>query len=126
MLHECKHQGYTYALSLHPRREWLSVSCVCIGFGHHLRKPSLAVLRGMAMSIAVVCAPTDDPDIFIRPCVDCGLITCNFCECTAEVRIPDEYWEDGQVTPFCNSCDDRFAMCHFCRGLSWCRPKAIY
>ena len=37
-----------------PRREGLSVRCVCIGFEHHLRKPSLGLLRDRAMPFAVV------------------------------------------------------------------------
>ncbi len=71
-----------------------------------------------------------------RPCVDCGLMTGNWCEtffwgkvwhsaggvCLAEHWIPSEDWGDGQRTPFCTSCEDKFTACHFCRQVASCTP----
>ena len=53
----------------------------------------------------------------IRPCVECGLVTCNFCEaaawgthspgqggtCLAAERFLAETWEHGQRTSLCTS-----------------------
>ncbi len=71
--------------------------------------------------IAVVSGP--------RPCVDCGLMTGNFCEtfqcpwlCFAENWIPSEDWGESQRTPFCTHCETKFTGCHFCRGVAWCTP----
>ena len=66
-----------------------------------------------------------DEEVLTRPCVDCGLVTGRFCDyCNAADRIPDEEWAEGQLTPLCSYCDNKFNRCHFCRNLSWCRPGA--
>ena len=56
-----------------------------------------------------------------RLCVDCGLITGRFCDfCLAEVRLPNEHWCDGQMTPLCSRCDNRFGVAisaGACRGV---------
>ena len=65
-----------------------------------------------------------------RPCVDCGLYTGCYCDgndwgdCFAADRLPREHWAPNQRTPLCTSCDRRFNMCHFCRGLLWAAPPA--
>ena len=64
-----------------------------------------------------------DQDLLVRPCVDCGVWTGRFCDhCRAADRIPTEIWADGQLTPLCSVCDNRFDACHFCRGVDWCTP----
>ena len=66
-----------------------------------------------------------DEEVLTRPCVDCGLVTGRFCDfCYAAARIPDEEWAEGQLTPLCSYCDNKFDCCHCCRNLSWCRPGA--
>ncbi len=64
-----------------------------------------------------------------RPCVDCGLMTGNYCEtfqhpwrCYAAHWIPTEDWGEWQRTPFCTVCEPKFTACHFCRGVASCRP----
>ena len=64
-----------------------------------------------------------DKEMLCRPCVECGLMTDRFCDyCRARDRCPSEEWADGQMTPLCLYCDNKYDACHFCRGLSWCRP----
>jgi hypothetical protein len=65
-------------------------------------------------------------ETLIRPCVDCGQYTGSFCdnECLAKDCVTDEEWEDGQLTPHCTSCEDRYDVCHFCRDVAWVRPPA--
>ena len=64
-----------------------------------------------------------DPGTLNRPCVDCGLITGNFCDyCWGEDHYPQEKWAHGQYTPLCTLCDGTNQSCHFCRGLQWCVP----
>ena len=63
------------------------------------------------------------PETLNRSCVDCGRVTGRFCDyCYAKDRIPDEKWEEGQMTPLCSVCDNKFGACHFCRGLKWSVP----
>ena len=66
-----------------------------------------------------------------RPCVECGLVTGNFCDelefqtgfkCLAEKRIPSLSWVEGQRTPFCTGCERKFGVCYFCRGVPSCTP----
>ena len=65
-----------------------------------------------------------DKEMLMRPCVDCGVRTGSFCDYSyAKTRVPNEVWAEGQMTPLCNSCDNQFDECHFCRGLQWCTPK---
>ena len=57
------------------------------------------------------------------PCVDCGLWTGRFCDyCRAADRVPSERWCDGQPTPLCSQCDNKYRACHFCRRITWCQP----
>ena len=62
----------------------------------------------------------------IRPCVDCGLLTGNWCEasCFAEDWLGSklEDWNDSQITPHCSFCEKRYQFCHFCRGKDWATP----
>jgi hypothetical protein len=62
-----------------------------------------------------------------RPCVDCGLITDNFCdgiltECYAKDHIPNEKWCVNQRTPFCSHCEVRRPACRFCLHIVSCTP----
>ena len=54
----------------------------------------------------------------IRPCVDCGLLTGNWCEasCFAENWLGSklEDWQDSQITPHCTFCEKNYQFCHFC------------
>ena len=77
-------------------------------------------------------------DGLIRPCVDCGRQTGNFCEtllqaghaywqggvCLAADWMPQEEWADGQRTPLCTSCEERYGACRFCRGVQTCTPPS--
>ena len=36
--------------------------------------------------------------------------------------MPHEVWNDGQCTPHCNECEQRYDYCHFCRGVAWVTP----
>ena len=64
-------------------------------------------------------------EMLTRPCVDCGRITCCFCDyCFAKYRIEDEQWAENQRTPLCTVCDREFDKCHFCRRQLWARPPA--
>ncbi len=66
----------------------------------------------------------------VRGCVDCGLRTGNWCGgrwsafrgCPADLHVPKEIWEVGQMTPLCTKCEDRWMFCRFCRGVSSCTP----
>ena len=74
------------------------------------------------------------------PCVDCGLITGNYCDGSPEVghlrcfavdRAPQDYTpppdDDSigrQQTPLCLYCKACFNFCRFCRGVSSCTPQA--
>ena len=69
-----------------------------------------------------------------RPCVECGLITGNYCEtlsqvghplwqggiCLASERIPSEKWQQCQSTPLCCGCEILYGACRFCRGVHGC------
>ena len=62
----------------------------------------------------------------LRPCVDCGLVTGNFCEngCLAFFYFPSETWAPNQITPQCTYCEIKYEVCHCCRGVSMCTPPA--
>ena len=71
--------------------------------------------------IEVLCSGT--PEQLNRPCVDCGLVTGNYCNwCFAVERIPSEKWQPNQNTPLCSHCERAWTACHFCRGIDWCTP----
>ena len=54
------------------------------------------------------------PNIFTRPCVDCGRVTHCFCDfCTAKQRMPRDVWAEQQRTPLCPVCDERYGRCHY-------------
>ena len=62
-------------------------------------------------------------ELLTRPCVDCGLKTCRFCDsCFAQDRMPEEGWAENQHTPLCSVCDNAHGMFHYCRGVLWCVP----
>ena len=64
--------------------------------------------------------------LLMRPCVDCGRRTGNFCEtpaqaghtgweggiCLAAKHIPSEEWAPGQRTPLCSACERIHGACH--------------
>ena len=69
------------------------------------------------------------------PCVDCGLMTGNFCDggilvaydqCFAAERVPHDYANIGglgrQRTPLCSYCETLHNYCRFCRGVASCTP----
>jgi len=67
------------------------------------------------------------------PCVDCGLMTGNFCdgdliECFAAERVPKDYANIGEVgmqrTPLCAYCETRWNFCRFCRKVQGCTPAS--
>ena len=75
------------------------------------------------MSLEVLASGT--PEELARPCVECGLVTGNFCDklefitgfkCLAENRLPLLSWVQGQRTPFCTGCEKKLGSCYFCRG----------
>ena len=65
-------------------------------------------------------------------CVDCGLMTGNFCDgglsvaydkCFAAERVPRDYNTNGnQRTPLCSYCESLHDLCRFCRGVHSCTP----
>ena len=78
--------------------------------------------------------PDEPPTI---PCVDCGLITGNFCDgapasvgldqCYATKRVPNDYPREVfglRRTPLCTFCESRFLYCRFCRGVTSCTPPS--
>ena len=66
------------------------------------------------------------------PCVDCGLMTGNFCDggitvaynhCFASHRVPADYLDnEGQRTPLCSYCETLSQFCRFCRRVHSCTP----
>ena len=78
-------------------------------------------------------APSGAPTAF--PCVDCGLLTANFCDggpsvgydqCFATDRVPQKYTigagYGGFRTPLCTYCETCSDFCRFCRGVQGCTP----
>ena len=75
--------------------------------------------------------PPGSPTSF--PCVDCGLLTGNFCDggprlnyedlCYACLWDPKAYpAESTQRTPLCSYCETLNKHCRFCRGEEGCTP----
>ena len=68
------------------------------------------------------------------PCVDCGLMTGNFCDggisvaydnCFASERVPADYlFNVGQRTPLCSYCETLHEFCRFCRQVHSCTPPS--
>ena len=65
------------------------------------------------------------------PCVDCGLMTGNFCDgflfaydqCFAAERVPHDFAKyAGMLTPLCSYCETLQSFCRFCRGVVSCTP----
>ena len=78
-------------------------------------------------------APPGAPDRF--PCVECGLLTENFCDgglsdgyiiCCASNRVAKDYPVSsgyaGLRSPLCQFCATCFKVCRFCRGVEGCTP----
>jgi hypothetical protein len=88
----------------------------------------------MTARLNVSCSfPPEAPTSF--PCVDCGLLTGNFCDgsphsvgyngCFSVKRVPKDYPSEmygGMYTPLCTYCETRFGYCRFCRGVASCTP----
>ena len=84
-----------------------------------------ALLPAMAPSVPMtVTALAGSASSLCRPCVDCGRYTGSFCDndCLAQTRVPSERWTQGQRTPHCTSCEDKYIVCHFCRQQHWTQP----
>ena len=73
-----------------------------------------------------------DAGELIKPCVDCGLLTGNFCDalefvsgfrCIAAERVPSGQWVEGQRTPLCTQCEKKVGCCLFCRKVASCQPE---
>ena len=74
--------------------------------------------------------PPGTPTSF--PCVDCGLMTGNFCDggifcaydqCFASEKIPADYGSNGkQRTPLYSYCETRFVFFRFCHKEHGCTP----
>ena len=71
------------------------------------------------------------------PCVDCGLLTVNWCDgsssveldtCYASDHVPHDYPVEegyGNVrTPLCQYCETCSKVCRFCLGKQGCTPPA--
>ena len=81
---------------------------------------------------------TGDEALLVRPCVDCGRRTGNYCEtpaqaghtfweggiCLAAKHIPSDEWAPGQRTPLCSACERIHGACHVCRRVSMCTPPS--
>ena len=74
--------------------------------------------------------PPGSPTLW--PCVDCGLLTGNFCDggvttafdtCFASDRVPRDYPKSTQRTPLCPYCETLSGVCRFCRKVPGCTPK---
>ena len=71
-----------------------------------------------------------DYRLLIRPCVDCGRWTGDYCEgveeddCFADLHMPGDAWAPDQRTPLCSVCEEESDACHYCREEAWARPKA--
>jgi len=83
----------------------------------------------MQTPLVVHCFDADEG--LVRPCVDCGLSTSNFCVshwqgsiCLASDRVPSEPWANGQLTPLCSHCETKYGACRFCRGVQSCTPPS--
>ena len=88
----------------------------------------------MTAYLFVNCAlPLGSPTSF--PCVDCGLLTGNFCDgsprtvgyngCLSSNRVPKDFSSEvygGMCTPLCSYCETCFDYCRFCREVAGCTP----
>ena len=88
----------------------------------------------MTTNVDVLWSPPDGSATSF-PCVDCGLITGNFCDggasvgfdqCLASQRVPRDYSKTVgigmQRTPLCSYCETLYEYCSFCRGVKSCTP----
>ena len=87
--------------------------------------PSLGSVWRFMTDLCVLAAGSEET--LNRPCVDCGLVTGNFCdgiveECFAALRLPSQEWATGQRTPLCSVCESNSQVCHYCRGVPHCTP----
>ena len=63
-------------------------------------------------------------DPCLMPCVDCGLVTTDFCDtCWGEDPFPQDK-AHGKFIPLCRRCELVNGQCHFCRREHWCDPPA--
>jgi len=63
-------------------------------------------------------------DPCLMPCVDCALVTTDFCDtCWGEDPFPQDK-AHGKFIPLCRRCELVNWQCHFCRREDWCDPPA--
>ena len=87
----------------------------------------------MSVDFDIFWCPTDGPTSF--PCVDCGLLTGNFCDgsgsvgddrCFAGDRVPEDYANGSgfgnQRTPLCSYYETLPNSCGFCPAIPRCTP----
>ena len=97
----------------------------------------LLARRLRAISVCTMSSSLEVLDVFYEgeetsfPCVDCGLLTGNFCDggisipydtCFACVRVPTDYPLSRQRTPLCTYCETLSEFCRFCRKQHGCTP----
>ena len=99
--------------------------------------PSSGTMAKAAILQGIVSAGSVDD--FLRPCVDCGETTGNFCEtptqkdcaqwqggiCLAARWVPSEDWAENQRAPLCTRCEEVRGACHYCRTVHWCTPPEV-
>ena len=96
----------------------------------------VAALLDVGMVLDVLCFGTEEQ--LLQPCVDCGLITGNFCEtkrqrghilwqggyCFVADHLHGSGWAPYQRTPLCTKCERLHGSCRFCRKVHGCTPPA--
>ena len=101
----------------------------CCSHSAQVSIPSSTMQQGAVLE-TVWAAPPGSPYSF--PCVDCGLLTGNFCDggvttaydtCFACDRVPLDYPKSTQRTPLCPYCETLSGVCRFCRKVHGCTPK---
>ena len=79
----------------------------------------------------------DDPlglDRFMKPCVDCGQLTNNWCDgernpydpCRNMFRDNDPNEEPSSTLPFCDFCETLRSVCHHCYKRDWVQPPQYH
>ena len=100
---------------------------------HHLAGRRVV---GGGMVLDVLCFGTEEQ--LLQPCVNCGLITGNFCEtqrqrghdlwqggyCFVADHLRGSDWAPYQRTPLCTKCENLYGSCRFCRKVHGCTPPA--
>ena len=106
---------------------------VCFGSIYYFLPSGLPTSPAMNVDMSILSVELEQQEDgvpqpkLVRPCVDCGLTTGNFCdgigyECYAAVHIPGEAWCVNQRTPFCSFCESKRPACRFCLRTPSCTP----